>query len=114
MSPLYITLVHDQGHRPALPTDPDHPRPLISHITLRMRLLISDAAGAAFSPLQLGESLRNVGVEFGLEGMESEEISELPLEEVEVSEQSSEGVSDEGLEWREHAVVLGTAGRGSE
>ena len=46
--------------------------------------------------------------------MESEEVSELPLEEVEVLEQSSEGVSDEGLEWRECAVVLGTAGRGLE
>ena len=33
---------------------------------------------------------------------------------LEVSEQSLEGVLDEGLEWREHAVVLGTAGRGSE
>ena len=41
-------------------------------------------------------------------------VSELPSEEVEVSEQSLEGVSDKGLEWREHAVVLGTAGRGSE
>ena len=46
--------------------------------------------------------------------MESKEVSKLPSEEVEVSEQSLEGVSDEGLEWREHAVVLGTAGRGSE
>ena len=86
MSPLYITLVHDQGHRLALPTDPDHPRPLILHITLTMRPLISDATGAALSPLQLGESLRNVRVEFRSEGMESEEISELPLEEVEVLE----------------------------
>ena len=46
--------------------------------------------------------------------MESKEVSELPLEEVEVSEQSSEGVSDEGSEWRERTVVLGTARRGSE
>ena len=76
-----------------------------------MRPLISDAMGAALSLLQLGESPRNVGVEFGSEGMEFEEVSKLPLEEVEVSEQSSEGVSDEGLEWREHTVVLGTAGR---
>ena len=53
-------------------------------------------------------------MEFGLEGMESKEVSELPLEEVEVLEQSLEGVSDEGLEWRECAVVLGTVGRGSE
>ena len=46
--------------------------------------------------------------------MESEEVSELPSEEVEVSEQPLEGVSGEGLEWKEHVVVLGTAGRGSE
>ena len=46
--------------------------------------------------------------------MESKEVSELPLDEAEVSEQSLEGVSDEGLEWREHMVVLGTAGRGLE
>ena len=46
--------------------------------------------------------------------MESEEVSELPSEEAEVSEKSSEGVSDEGLEWKEHAVMLGTAGRGLE
>ena len=49
-----------------------------------------------------------------MEGTESKEVSELPLEAVEVSEQSLEGVSDEGSEWREHAVVLGTAGRESE
>ena len=49
-----------------------------------------------------------------MEGTESEEVSELPLEEVEVLEQSSEGVSDEGLEWRECTVVLGTAGRDLE
>ena len=67
-----------------------------------------DAAGAALSLLRLGESLRNVRAEFGSEGTESKEVSELPLEEVEVSEQSLEGVSDEGSEWREHAVVLGT------
>ena len=53
-------------------------------------------------------------MEFGSEGMESEEVSKLPSEEVEVSEQSLEGVLAEGLEWREHAVVLGTAGRGLE
>ena len=46
--------------------------------------------------------------------MESKEVSELPSEEVEVSEQSSEGVSDKGSEWREHAVALGTVGKGSE
>ena len=41
-------------------------------------------------------------------------VSELPLEEAEALEQSLEGVSDEGLEWREHTVVLGTAGRDLE
>ena len=46
--------------------------------------------------------------------MGSKEVSELPLEEAEVSEQHSEGVSGEGSEWKEHAVTLGTAGRGSE
>ena len=69
---------------------------------------------AALSLLRLGESLRNIGAEFGSEGTESEEVSGLPSEEVEVLEQSSEGVSDEGSEWREHAVALGTVGRGSE
>ena len=76
-----------------------------------MRPLILDAVGATLSLLQLRESLRNIGAEFGSEGMESEEVSELPSEEAEVSEQSLEGVSDEGLEWRECTVVLGTAGR---
>ena len=42
------------------------------------------------------ESLKNVGAEFGSEGVESEEVSRLPLEEAEVSEQPSEGVSGEG------------------
>ena len=70
--------------------------------------------GAALSPLQLGESPRNIGAEFGSEGAESEEVSELPSEEAEVLEQSSEGVSDKGSEWRECTVGLGTAGRGSE
>ena len=46
--------------------------------------------------------------------MESEEVSKLPSEEVEVSEQSLEGVLDEGSEWRKCTVVLGTAGRGLE
>ena len=50
------------------------------------------------------ESPRNVRVEFGSEGVESKEVSEQP----------SEGVSDKGLEWKEHAVVLGIAGRGSK
>ena len=70
--------------------------------------------GAALSLLQLGESPRNVRAEFRLEGTESEEVSELPLEEVEVSEQSSEGMLDEGLEQRECTVVLETARRDLE
>ena len=70
--------------------------------------------GIALSPLWFGESPKNVRVEFGLEGVESEEVSGLPLEEAEVSEQPSEGVLGEGLEWKEHAVALGTAGRGLE
>ena len=45
--------------------------------------------------------------------MESEEVSGLPSEEVELSEQPSEGVSGEGLEWKECVVALGTAGRGT-
>ena len=49
-------------------------------------------------------------MEFGSEGMESEEVSKLPLEEAEVSEQSLDWVLDEGSEWREHAVVLGMEG----
>ena len=70
--------------------------------------------GVALSPLQFRESLKNVRVELGSEGVESEEVSELPLEEAEVSEQPVEGVLGEELEWKECAVVLGTAGRGSE
>ena len=77
------------------------------------RLLISDAVGVALSPLQLRESPKSIGLEFVLEGAESEEVSGLPLEEVSVSEQPLEGVSGKGLEWKEHAVV-GTTGRGSE
>ena len=46
--------------------------------------------------------------------MESEEVSRLPLEEAEVSEQPLEEMSGEGLEWKECAVALGTAGRGLE
>ena len=53
-------------------------------------------------------------MEFRSEGAESEEVSGFPLEEVEVSEQPLERVSGKGLEWKECAVVLGTAGRGSE
>ena len=44
-----------------------------------------------------------------------EEVSKLPLEEAEVSEQPSEGVLGEVLGWKEcMVVVLGTAGRGLE
>ena len=78
------------------------------------RPLISDATGVALSPLWLRESPKNIRVELGLEGAESEEVSRLPLEEVEVSEQPLEGVSGKGSEWKEHAVALGTAGRGLE
>ena len=70
--------------------------------------------GITLSLLQLGESPKNVRAESILEGAESEEVSKLPLEEAEVLEQPLEGVSGEGLEWKEHAVVLGTAGRGLE
>ena len=49
-----------------------------------------------------------------LEGAESKEVSKLPLEEAEVLEQPLEGALGEGLEWKERAVVLGTAGRGLE
>ena len=76
--------------------------------------LISDVMGVTLSPLWLRESPKNVRVEFGSEGAESEEVSELPLEKVEVSEQPLEGVLGEGSEWKEHAAVLGTAGRGLE
>ena len=51
-------------------------------------------------------------MEFRSEGVESKEVSELPLEEVEVLEWPSERVSGEGSEWKEHVVVLGTARRG--
>ena len=78
------------------------------------RLLISDAVGVALSLLWHGESLKNVGVELRLEGAESEEVSGLPLEEVEVSEQLLEGMLGEGSERKECAVALGTAGRGLE
>ena len=62
--------------------------------------LISDATGAAPSLLQLQEYPENIGAEFGLEGAELEEVSKLPLEEVEVSEQPSEGVLGEVLGWK--------------
>ena len=78
------------------------------------RPLISDAAGVALTLLWLRESLKSIGVEFRSEGAESEEVSRLLSKEVEVSEQPSEGVLGEGSEWKEHAVALGTAGRGLE
>ena len=70
--------------------------------------------GVTLSPLRLRESPKNIGPELRSEGVESEEVSGLPLEEVEFSEQPLEGVSGEGLEWKEHVVVLGTARRGLE
>ena len=50
------------------------------------RPLILDAAGATLTPLRLGESLKSIRAEFGSEGAESEEVSRLPSEEVEVLE----------------------------
>ena len=70
--------------------------------------------GVTLSLLRLGESPRNIGAVFRLEGAESEEVFGFPLEEAEVSEQPSERVSGEGSEWKECVVALGTAGRGSE
>ena len=67
--------------------------------------LISDAVGVALSPLRLGESPKDIEPEFRLEGAESEEVSGLPLEEVEVSEQPSERVLGEGSEWKECSSV---------
>ena len=55
------------------------------------RSLILNAAGAALSPLPLQEYPENIGAEFGLEGVELEEVSELPSEEAEVLEQLLEG-----------------------
>ena len=53
-------------------------------------------------------------MEFGSKGTESEEISELPSEEAEVSEQPLEEVLGEVLGWKECVVVLEIAGRGLE
>ena len=53
-------------------------------------------------------------MEFGSEGVDSEEISDLPLEEVEVSEQALEEILGEVLGWKEHMVVSGVAGKDSE
>ena len=75
------------------------------------RPLISDATGVALTPSWLRESLKNVGAEFGLEGVESKEVSGSLLEEAEVLEQPLEGVSGKRLEWKECAVALGTARR---
>ena len=63
--------------------------------------------GATPSLLQLQVYPENIGAEFGSEGAELEEVSKLPSEEVEVSEQPLEGVSGEVLGWKEHMVVLG-------
>ena len=79
-----------------------------------MQPLISDAVGAALSLLQPWEYLENVRVEFRLDGVESEEISKVPSEEVEVSEQASEEISGKVLGWKECMVMLGIAGRDSE
>ena len=67
------------------------------------RPLISDAVGATLSPLWLGEFPKNVRPDFRSEGAESEEVSGLPLEEVEVLEQPLEGVLGEVLGWKECA-----------
>ena len=53
-------------------------------------------------------------MEFGLEGVESEEVFRLLSEEAEVSEQPPEGVSGERLKWKEHMVVLEPPRRGLE
>ena len=50
-------------------------------------------------------------MESGLEGAESEEVSKLPSEEADISEQPLEGVLGEGSEWKERVIALGTAGR---
>ena len=70
--------------------------------------------GVALTPSWLRESPKNVGVEFRLEGAESKEVFRLLSEEVEVSEQPSEGVLGERLERKEHVVALGPARRGLE
>ena len=90
---------------PGIPIDPDHPQPLISHITLMMQPLIFDATGAAPSQLWPQEYPENIRAEFSLEGVELEGIFGLPLEEAEVLEQPSEEVSGEVLGWKEHMVL---------
>ena len=68
--------------------------------------------GASLFPLGLGESPKNVRAEFGSEGVESREVSELPSEEAEVSEQPLKGVR-QGVRVEGAYSLLGTAGRGS-
>ena len=70
--------------------------------------------GVTLSLLWLRESLKKVGAELRSEGAESKEVSGLPEEEAEVLEWPLEGVPGEGLEWKECAVALGTAGRDLE
>ena len=78
------------------------------------RPLILDATGATLSPLRLRKFPKNVRADFGLESADSKEVSGLPLEEAEVSERPSEGMSVKGSEWEERAGALGTAGWGLE
>ena len=61
------------------------------------QLLISEATGATPSPLWLQEYSEDSRVGVGSEGAELEEVSELPLEEVEVLEQPLEEVLGEVL-----------------
>ena len=77
-----------------------------------MQPLISDAAGATPSLLQLQEYLENIGAGFRLEGVELEEVSNLPSEEAEVSEQPLEGVSGEVLGWKESHSSVGDCWKG--
>ena len=70
--------------------------------------------GVTLTPLWLGESPKNIRAEFRSESAESKEVSRLLSEEAEVSEQPLEGVSGKRLEWKEHVIALGPAGRGLE
>ena len=69
--------------------------------------------GSHSIPLQLLEYSKDSGVEVESEGEKLEELLELPLEEVEVSELPLEGVLDEVLGWKEHRAVLEITGRDS-
>ena len=69
--------------------------------------------GAALSLLWLGEFPKNVGPDYRLEGAESEEVSGLPSEEVEVSEQPLERVSGEGSELDGLQGIFGAKSRSS-